>query len=93
MEVSFDVDRWRKKPVVIWAVRLTDDNLEGVFDWLADEGSDPSLDTSLPDVVLEIRTPEGVMEARPGDWVIQGVKGEFYPVRDDIFRATYEPVD
>lgn len=29
---------------------------------------------------------------RPGDWIITGVAGERYPCRDDIFRATYEPV-
>lgn len=40
---------------------------------------------------LLIRTLEGVMEARDGDWIIKGVKGEFYPCKPDIFAATYEP--
>ena len=39
---------------------------------------------------LEVRTLEGVMTGEPGDWLIRGVKGECYPCRDDIFRATYE---
>jgi len=40
---------------------------------------------------LEIPTLEGLMLARPGDWIIRGVKGEFYPCRADIFEATYRP--
>ena len=39
-----------------------------------------------------IETLEGVMRADPGDWIIQGVKGEVYPCKPDIFTATYEAV-
>jgi hypothetical protein len=41
-------------------------------------------------VAEEIHTLEGTMRANPGDWVITGIKGERYPCKDDIFRATYE---
>ena len=37
-------------------------------------------------------TLEGVMRAELGDYIIRGVKGEFYPVKDEIFRMTYEEV-
>ena len=40
-----------------------------------------------------IETLEGVMNGNPGDWLITGVQGEKYPCKNDIFRATYEPVD
>lgn len=40
--------------------------------------------------VIEIQTLEGTMLAVPGDWIIKGVKGEFYPCKPDIFAATYE---
>ena len=40
-----------------------------------------------------IRTLEGDMRATYGDYVIKGVQGEFYPIKDSIFRETYEPVD
>jgi hypothetical protein len=40
-----------------------------------------------------IATLEGVMWVKPGDWVIRGVAGEFYPCREDIFEATYEKVN
>ena len=42
---------------------------------------------------LYIPTLEGTMTAKPGDWIIRGVKGEFYPCKPDIFEATYEAVD
>ena len=42
---------------------------------------------------MTIPTLEGDHRATPGDWIIRGVKGEFYPCRDDIFAATYEPAD
>jgi hypothetical protein len=40
---------------------------------------------------LFIGTLEGVHRADPGDWIIQGIKGELYPCKPDIFAATYEP--
>lgn len=59
--------KYRKRPVVIDAVRLTRR--------------------------VTIHTLEGDMVGEPGDWLITGVKGERYPCKDDVFQATYEPVD
>jgi hypothetical protein len=42
---------------------------------------------------LEIHTLEGDMRADVGDWIVRGVKGEFYPCKPDIFEATYDLVD
>ncbi len=39
-----------------------------------------------------IDTPEGYIVC-PGDWIIKGSEGRFYPCEDDIFKATYDPVD
>ena len=39
-----------------------------------------------------ISTLEGDMEVSPGDWIIKGVVGEFYPCKPDIFEKTYEKV-
>lgn len=41
---------------------------------------------------LTIPTLEGLMTAMPGDYIIRGIRGEFYPCKPDIFEATYEPV-
>jgi hypothetical protein len=42
---------------------------------------------------LVIETLGGPHRANPGDWIIRGVQGEFYPCKPDIFEATYEPTD
>lgn len=41
----------------------------------------------------DIHTLEGIMTACPGDWIIKGIKGEFYPIKDEIFRASYEAIE
>jgi hypothetical protein len=48
--------------------------------------------SSIPEGI-HIPTLEGMMLAQPGDWIIRGVAGEFYPCRPDIFDATYEPIE
>lgn len=77
--------RFRKKPVVIEALHY-----EGTFplDWL---GFHDSVNKVPGEDVLEINTLEGVMRVDLGDWIIKGVKGEFYPCKPDVFEATYEP--
>lgn len=41
---------------------------------------------------IYIKTLEGELHVSPGDWVIRGVAGEFYPVKPAIFEATYEEI-
>jgi hypothetical protein len=77
---------YRKKPVIIEARCFVEHNGAAIGDWLGDHGVQCDL---WPDH-LDIRTLEGVMRADLGDWVIKGVKGEFYPCKPDIFWATYE---
>lgn len=87
-------EKYIKKPIAVEAVKLTDNNLEAVVIWCNNElpfGGNAYLkmgDRSTPRIA--IRTLEGVMTASVGDWVIKGVKGEFYPCKPDIFEATYE---
>ena len=45
------------------------------------------------DLPFVVETLEGTHQGGAGDWLITGVKGEQYPCKDDIFRATYEPAD
>lgn len=84
--------RYRKKPVVIEAMQLTKDNAEEVAEWC--DGRtwiDPMLYPEKDRVtIVIIDTLEGSMEAHPDDFVICGVKGEFYPCKPDIFASTYE---
>ena len=87
-------DRYRKKPVVIEAMQFdgTEDSFEDVAEWMASHGED--LAATLGKVVcLHIFTLEVEMLAVPGDYIIRGVQGEFYPCKPDIFEATYELVE
>ena len=43
-------------------------------------------------IKAKIRTLEGAMEIEDGDWLIKGIKGEFYPCKPDIFETTYEAI-
>lgn len=82
-----------KKPVAVEAFRLGRDEAP---DWFrqALAGMVPrDCKVRQAGVWIEIDTLEGVMTARPGDWIIRGVKGEIYPCRHDIFLETYESCD
>ena len=46
---------------------------------------------SVNSIIIE--TLEGTMRCDKGDWIVEGIQGEFYPVKSDIFEATYEAVD
>jgi len=81
--------RFRKKPVVITAV-LWDGNMETVMRELGT--SFPTFGPPGQSGSLRITTLEGDHECRLGDWIIRGVKGEFYPCKPDIFEMTYEQV-
>lgn len=95
------MSKFRKKPVVIEALRwdgsrASKERIEEVF---------YNLETNCVELPLHgewdrktylswtIYTLEGLVTASPGDWIIKGVKGEFYPCKPDIFEATYEAVN
>ncbi len=79
--------KYRKKPVVIEAHLFTPETRPLLIDWLQQHGKTTECS---PDGSLIIHTLEGAMLASKGDWIIKGVKGEFYPCKPDIFEATYE---
>jgi len=81
--------RYRKKPIDIEAVQWNGSNLKECWSFCPATMSE----TYRADGNLTIPTLEGKMIAGTGDWIIKGVKGEFYPCKDDIFRATYSPVN
>lgn len=81
---------FRKRPVVIEAMRLTPEDGGEVWEWA---NSKPTYGPDGQCTGLAIFTLEGRMQADFGDWIIKGVQGEFYPCKPDIFEATYEPVE
>lgn len=84
--------RYRKKPVVIDAVRFTGDDSHAALDDLVATAHRDCAVTFVEDR-LEIHTLEGIMLATAGDYIIRGIKGELYPCKPEIFEATYEAVD
>lgn len=83
--------KFRKKPVVIDAYHWNPpEPADKAPEWFY-EACQAHLIIPEFNNTVTIRTLEGTMHAMPGDWIIRGVKGEFYPCKPDIFEATYEP--
>lgn len=80
--------KYRKKPIVIEAVKYDGKNS---FQILSELGME-SIGEELTSDDLLIDTPEGEMRAKSGDYIIKGIKGEFYPCKPDIFEASYDLV-
>jgi len=81
--------QYRKKPIVIEAIKLkfSKDSQDEIIQW-----SNNTIQKGL-DGGLKIPTLEGIMIANTGDYIIKGVKGEFYPCKPDIFEMNYELVN
>lgn len=83
--------KYRKKPVEIEAEQFTEANKDRAFNFVTCNRSADFDASGAP--ILKIQTLEGEMTATLGDWIIRGVKGEFYPCKPDIFEATYEKAE
>jgi hypothetical protein len=81
--------KYRKKPVVIEAIQFKDRNLGEICNFVGKENM--VVASTLPHITIV--TLEGKMKAQPNDFIIKGVKGEFYPCKPDIFEMTYEMVE
>ena len=90
--------KYRKKPVVIDAFQLNERGLVGE-DRFWDAVSRKDIITHYfgkyhtEPAWCEIKTLEGIMIAKAGDYIIRGVHGELYPCKPDIFKETYEEVE
>ena len=87
--------KYRKKPVVIDAMQLTKRTAYDVIDFVGMENLDGynTGETNGDPCCVYIKTLEGRMRGNEYDYIIRGIKGEFYPCKPDIFEATYEPVE
>ena len=84
--------KFRKKPVVIEAIQYKPhENCAEVAAFLGQAYHKLACDSAPLSADWILMTLEGEMICRQGDWIIKGVKGEFYPCKDEIFRETYEP--
>lgn len=91
--------QFRKKPVVIEAVRVRELNRLAAHDfwklpqWMIEAYDKGGILFLNHPSRIDIKTLEGTMTGGADDWIIRGVKGELYPCKSDIFAATYEPVE
>lgn len=90
LDINFIPDCYQKKPVVIRAVQFTEDNLDALREFCGDAlGEIANNEAHIK--TLEDGTNHQVEHiATIGDYIIKGVKGEFYPCKPDIFDATYQ---
>ena len=80
------IKQYKKKPVVVSAVKWTGDNLKEIMDFMDNKW----ILVKCGNIIIP--TLEGTMAADIGSYIIKGVKGEYYPCRGDIFEDTYEEV-
>ena len=83
--------KYRKKPVEVYAFEYVFYSCE-FLRWAKDMEFDNWQATTAENNLL-INTCEGVLRVEEGDWIIKGIKGEFYPCKPDIFELTYELVE
>lgn len=90
---SQDMKKYRKKPVVVEAVKWNGYNLAEIKKFTSNH-ADVKYDEKDGEVIADlfIHTLEGDMHASKGDYIIKGVHGEFYPCKPDVFAKTYEEV-
>ena len=79
------IKKFRKKPIIIEALQNLPINIEEIKEWLKGK-------YEIKWGHLVIKTIEGEMTCNDGDWIIKGIKGEFYPCKPEIFEQTYEEV-
>ena len=84
------MQKFVKKPVVIEALQYDGENIEAIENFVGKKLS--TVMSSDVDVNLIIPTLEGDMTALKNDWIIKGVKGEFYPCKPDIFKQSYNMI-
>lgn len=78
--------KFKRKPIVYEAVQWTGENIEEISKFA--NSAQVSRMVGVSELVIE--TLEGNMIAEAGDWIIKGVKGEFYPCKPDVFQESYE---
>lgn len=80
-------ERWRHLPVEKQVMEYTGSNADDIVAWAGDRAY-----VEVPHRRLVVKTPQGDMIPAIGDWIVEGIEGEFYPVPRSIFLGSYEPV-
>ena len=86
--------KYRKKPIEIEAIQLTNESIIEIIKWATDYIS-IKIDTDENDNIIGMVIPtlEGAMKASMNDYIIKGIQGEYYPCKPNIFEQTYELIE
>jgi hypothetical protein len=85
------VKKYTKKPLVVEALKWDGNNRSEVFDFCSLSYFNYEFGSSEPKLVIQ--TLEGPMTASVGDYIIRGIKNEFYACKPDVFKLTYDSVE
>lgn len=82
---------YRKRPIEVEAIQFTGDNVAEIWDKFGATGIYAGYENS-PDHLILTTTHGDPAPARAGDWIVpDSTPGTFYPIKPDVFEATYEP--
>lgn len=81
------VNRYKTKPCVIEAIQYDGSNVEEISKFIG-----KYFEAMICESIY-IRTLEGIMKASIGDYIIKGLRGEFYPCKPDVFKRKYEVIE
>lgn len=84
--------RYRKKPVEVEALQYDERDFTKIIDFVGEGNIHFIENPECTNFIPYINTPEGRLRVSNGDYVIKGIKGEFYLCKPDIFEQTYEKI-
>ena len=92
------IEKFVKKPIPVEMVQITNDNVVEVAVWCGGKSLTVGKPGAFPDqnwiyCGIEIKTREGKVRAKAGDFIAKGIEGEFYPIGKEIHEKTYDKVE
>lgn len=81
--------KYRKRPVVVEDIQWTGENYRDIWEFAGKKIVHYFQEAE----VLMVRTLEGDMFVSRGDYIVKGIRGEFYPCKPDVFQETYEDAE
>jgi len=83
--------KFKKKPVEVDAIQFEEDQVEEVVEFIKSFQNNTD-GFYISDNSVIVNTLEGSMNLTPGNWLIRGIEGEFYPCQDSVFVSSYDPI-
>lgn len=85
--------KYRKRPVAVEVVQFNGTNYDEVIKFTDGKAKQTYPEMNDWFIFFIIKTLEGSMEIKEGDYIIKGILGEFYPCKPDVFELTYDKVE